>query len=143
MNPYLAQRTNVNSLFGTYSIAQDSTTATFDNPAQTNQQIFDYILRGKDGIQNKIVSSDRTIEALTNPIPFITRKRADLVRISNELEDTFKRVYAKEINRGLSHEETKKNVTVEVDRIFDREMKNHHEDFPNDLVSRIVKKLTA
>lgn len=141
MATYLKERANVNSLFGTYSIAENSTILNTDN--LNKDSITDYILRGKDGLQRKIMTSDTTLEALSDPQKFLERKAADLNKILLEVEAVFEKQYVSELRRGLSHAETKKNTVAEVDRQLDKKLRNHKEDFPEELCKRLVKKLTG
>lgn len=141
MARYLKERINVNSLFGTYSVLADSDTLNTDGI--NNDSITDYILRGKDGLQRKIMTSDRTLEALSDPKGFLINKVTDLNKILLEIETTFEKQYVSELRRGLSHAETKKNTVAEVDRQLDKKLRNHKEDFPEELCKRLVKKLTG
>ena len=140
---YLTARPGINSLFGAYNILQDQTNITYADPGATNASIYDYVLRGKDGIQNKIKKSGDTVEALTAPTEFLAKKRTNLEAIAAELDLEFKKVFRKQLNRNLPIKEVRANTKKEIDALYDKLMKIHNEDYPHELVSRIVKKLTG
>lgn len=140
---YLKPRANINSLFGQYSIAQNNTDITFDNPNTTDNNIYDFVLRGKDGLQKKIVDTNKSIQALTAPTDWLTAKRADLTRIANELEAEFERVFTRQLKRNIPVREMRENTKKEVDTLYDKLLKLHHEDFPQEMLSKVVKKLTG
>ena len=141
MAQFMPARLNVNSLFGTYNVAGDTGNITLH--PNNDDPMADFILRGKDGLQKKILHSDRTITALNDPITFLRRKREDLNAIALSISNQFAIIYSNELKRGLSHEQTKKNTVEEVDRRLDKLLKNHKEDFPDELTKRIIRKLTG
>lgn len=140
---YLKERKEVNSLFGTYTINVNETNVKFDNDDKFKTATYDFILRGKEGLQRRMIKADRTVEALANPIKFLGDKRQDLYNIANDLEDSFEKTYKRELQRGLSHEKTKQNVQEEIDKLAVKKLKMHNEDYPEDLVKRVIRKLTA
>lgn len=138
---FLNQRDNVNSLFGTYSIAQNQNTITYDNNDRTNESMYDYILRGKDGLQKKIMDTNKTLQSINEPDTYLTAKRADLNRIAVLLEGEFNTVFQRQLKRNIPLKEVRENTKKEVDLLYDRLMKLHMEDYPPENNQRILKKL--
>jgi iron-sulfur cluster repair protein YtfE (RIC family) len=141
---YLPGRANVNSLFGTYTVARNTGIITPDDVDVYGNSTLDYIMRGKDGLQKKIINSNKTIEAITNPTTHLDQKAADLqTNVLDKINADFDRIYKNEIKRGLSLEKTKKNTVEEVDRLLTKYLRYHEENFPIDLTKRVVKKLVG
>jgi cell division protein YceG involved in septum cleavage len=134
------KRDNIKSKFGTYTIAADTTNIKFDNEIMTKNQMYDFVLR-QDGLQKKILQSQNLSTGLTNPDTYFQSKQGDLKRIIDELFDLFEKVYQEELKRGLPHNKTKQNVIEEVNRVLDRELKLHYEQFPEEVTNRILKKI--
>ena len=134
------QRLAVNSLFGLYDVAANTNDITLTAP---DAPMYDYILRGKDGIQNKILHSDRTLEALMEPVTHLDKIRNNLEAIAIDLADEFPKIFSRQLNRGITLKEARENTKKEIDIKYDKLMKQHNEDFPKELTHRIAKKLTG
>lgn len=138
----IAARTKVNSLFGYYSVDAKAEIK-WEKDDETEGAMLDKILRGKDGIQNKIISSDKIVSAVTDPIKFISGKRTDLANIAVKLTTEFQESMLRNMQRNLPLKEVRENVKKDVDEKHDKLMKFHSQDFPEEIVKRIVKKLTG
>lgn len=140
---YLEARTAVNSLFGAYTIGRNSNTIRYDREDITNDNIYDNILRGRDGIQRKMQESEKITQALENPALFLTAKRDDLHEMIAKLNTEFRLVFERQLKRNLPLKETRENTRKEIDTLYERLMKYHKEDFPDSLVQRAIKKATG
>lgn len=138
-----ANRIGVNSLFGAYTVNNRSAEVSWDVPDTTNQAIYDKILRGKEGLQNKIKYADNLINAIADPEDFIARKRGDLAAIAEKLSTEFRDSMLRNMQRNLPIKEVRENVKKDVDEKYDKLMKFHHQDFPEETLKRIVKKMTG
>ena len=136
-------RTNVNSLFGQFTSAVDTGAITWGVPDTTNAAVSDFVMRGKHGLQQKIVASNKAIEAIGMGGTFLTEKRADLIGILNKLYTKFDTTYGEEIKRGLTLKETKENTVNIVNKELDRLLKLHHEKFPEELCKKVIRKLVG
>lgn len=135
---YLQKRTAINSLFGVYEIEQDKTNVKFTDINDTEQNIYDNILRGKDGIQKKIMMSEHLATAISSPADFLTKKRNSLAEIVKTLNDEFKKIFKRQLSRNLPLKQTRENTRKEIDILYEKLMKYHNEDFPRDLVERAI-----
>jgi len=146
MAQYLDRRANVNSLFGYYTIEQDQTNVTWDAINNTNAMAYDYVLRdkkGKESLQATIKRSDKVVTALTNPIAFITLKRADLKTIAEHLATKYPIVLQRELNKNKTISEARKEAVSVIDKKFDKKMKKHNEEYPKELLGKLVRKLVG
>lgn len=136
-------RNVVNSLFGTYTVAQDTGIATWDDVGVTNANVYDKLLRGKDSIQTKIKQSDKIVNALADPTGFIYQRLEDLSRIAGLLKTEFERSFQVHASRNIPMKNVRENVKKDVDELYDKLMMFHNQDFPTDILQRIVKKLVG
>lgn len=147
MDKIFPEKRKINSLFGPLVGTKASPEYKFSeeegDKTIIDNSIKDYVLRGKRGLQSKIVNADKVIGAMTNPTGYLNAKYNSLESMVTSLENRFKEVYERESKRGISQDEVKKNVSAEINRLMDKEIKIHNEDFPHDLVSRAVRKLTG
>lgn len=135
-------RTNVNSLFGQFTSAVNTGVITWTG-ANTNAAISDFVMRGKHGLQQQIVASNKAINAIGMGAEFLTAKRADLVEILDKLYAKFNTIYTEEVKRGLTLKETKENTVNVVNKELDRLMRLHHEKFPDELCKKVIRKLVG
>ena len=136
-------RDNVNSLFGSYNVNDTNAAVTWVDDGITNSAIYDKILRGKEGLQNKIKYADNLINAIANPEDFIARKRVNLNTIAEKLATEFRDSMLRNMQRNLPIKEVRENVKKDVDEKYDKLMKFHNQDFPEETLRRIVKKMTG
>ncbi len=137
-----AKRDKVNSLFGEYNVGTDASVTWVDDGV-TKEAIYDKILRGKDGLQNKIKYADNLIGAIGDPIAFIAKKRGNLDGIATKLALEFRESMFRNMQRNLPLKEVRENVKKDVDEKYDKLMKFHDQDYPLETVKRVAKKLTG
>lgn len=143
---YLNVRNNINSLFGFYTIPQDQSNVNWDAPNNTNQMAYDYVLRdknGKESLQATIKRSDRVVNALADPIAFITAKRQDLTTIAEKLAVKYPIVLQRELNKNKTISEARKEAISVIDKKFDKKIKKHNEEYPKELLGKLVRKLVG
>lgn len=138
-------RNNINSLFGLYTVDVDNGNITWVNDNNTNAKVYDYVLRdnGKKSIQASIRNSDKVLKAIQSPVDFLTAKTGDLVTIANSLSKKYPKILQRYLNRNLPIGEARKKALEDLDKKFDNKMKKHNEEYPKELVGKLVRKLTG
>lgn len=137
------QRNNVNSLFGLYNVDRQTGEIALADPGRFNDNVYDHVLRGKDGIQMKIKNSDKLVNALSNPSAYLENKRNDLKQIAIKLDGEFETSFRRHISRNIPLKEARENTKKDVDELYDKLMKFHQQDFPDEIVQRLVKKMVG
>lgn len=143
---YLNARNNINSLFGLYTIAQDQTEVGWVDNNATNNMAYDYVLRdkkGKESLQATIKRSDRVVTALSDPIAFLTAKRLNLNEIATKLTKKYPEVLQRELNKNKTISEARKEALSVIDKKFDKKIKKHNEEYPKELLGKLVRKLVG
>lgn len=107
---------------------------------------YDYVLRdknGKESLQATIKRSDRVVNALADPIAFITAKRQDLTTIAEKLAVKYPIVLQRELNKNKTISEARKEAISVIDKKFDKKIKKHNEEYPKELLGKLVRKLVG
>lgn len=140
---FAKERKDVKSVFGTYTIGTDGPEITADTLSADS--IYDYLVRqdGRNGLQAKMKFADRGIEAMTSPDKFFEDKQKDLVKIVGILKESAKNTFQRYLNRNIPVKEAREKTRKDLDAKFLTLMKDHEEDFPKDILSKIVTKLVG
>ncbi len=143
MTDFLNVRTDVRSVFGTYTIPKNKVEV--DGTNLNDGAIYDYLVRdkGKEGIQAKIMRSEKSVSAVATPIDFLTLKMQDLVGMVRTLKENSKTIFERYLNRNMPIKEAREKTRKDLDAKFMQLMKDHEEDFPKSDVTRAIKKLTG
>lgn len=143
MTDFLKVRTNVKSVFGTYSIKKDEVTV--DGTNLQVDSIYDYLVRngGKESIQARIQKSDKSTSAVATPLVYLDDKKKDLVAMVEILKKSAETTFTRYLNRNMSVKEAREKTRKDLDAKFMQLMKDHEEDFSKTDTSRAIKKLTG
>jgi len=136
-------RDNVNSLFGLFNIDRQTGIVAPVNADIFRDNVYDHVLRGKNGIQMKIKNSEKMVNALANPSLYLENKRNDLMQIAVKLDTEFETSFRRHISRNIPLKEARENTKKDVDELYDKLMKFHQQDFPDEIVQRLVKKMVG
>lgn len=132
---YLKRRNNVNSLFGTYVIAQNSTEVVFN--AGVDDNIYDYILRDPKvkSLNNEIEQVQINFNIKKNPQTYLVNKTSNLEKIAKECKKFFKKKFEFYLNAGYDQETAEKKATEATNHEKDELMKIHKKKYPVEYTS--------
>ena len=136
---YLAKR-EFTTVFGKHTIEANKTEVTLDGAG--DNYITDFLLRngGKDSLQAKILHSDRNVNAINDPSAYILSKATDLGKIVTALKTLHTESFERYSKRNLTIKEIRQKVKKDLDEKFEMLIRDHKEDFPQDVVSKAITK---
>ncbi len=129
---YLKARTDVKSVFGTYTIADDSSEVSL---AADDNSVYDYILRDPTfkSLENEIQQAQ--FKGLVNLAPkeYITAMKNDLFEIRKKLSAMFQIAYQELLSNSYTQSEAKKLANQKVEKDKEFLMALHKKKFPYSL----------
>lgn len=125
-------RTNVNSLFGTYDV--NRTTGLVDATNINDLSIYDYVLRSPDvkNLGQDIYDTKNKLNMKFKPAKYIKKKNDDLAEISIRLRDVFKDKYKLYLEYGYSQKQAQQKAKEAVDMEEKELLKLHKVRFPKE-----------
>lgn len=126
-------RTNVNSLFGTFTV--DRATGLADITNINDDAIYDKILRDPEykNIEQDILSAGIKLNMKIAPRVYINEKNADLADISVKLRNIFRSKMALYMSYGFSQKESEAKAKAATKQEEMELMKLHKFKFPKDV----------
>ena len=131
MASFLKKRTNVKSVFGTYTIEQDATDVTFG----ADPTFYDYVLRDPQykSIQNEIEQVANNSNIMMNPSQYIKDKNDDIIKIANKLKESYKADYIQLLEQSYTQSEARKMALEQSAKRKEFLMSLHKKKFPKEL----------
>lgn len=128
---YLNARTDVKTVFGTYSIKRNEVAVELSN----DDSIYDYVLRDPQykSLQNEIEQVSNNSDILMSPKDYLAKKNADLLSISDKLKDTYKTDFLSLLEQSYSQSEAKKIALEQSAKRKEFLMSIHKKKFPKEL----------
>ena len=130
---FLNQRNGVNSLFGTYNIAEDDITVTTTNAMSTvmDNNMYDFILRdSKNSLLHEINEVDIKFNIKKNPGKYLKAKNNDLLSISQRCINRFREKYTFYIEMCYGQEEATQKAEHAVNEEKKELLALHKKRFP-------------
>lgn len=129
--PYLEKRTNVNNLFGVYSITNDNS---INIDMKETDDIYDYILRDNDvkNLGKDIEAVKRRTNMKLKKEDYLKEKNKELAEIYKKVSKRFKKKYIFYLSQGFSQNEAKKKAGEIAKQEETELLKVHKEKYPKE-----------
>lgn len=132
---YLNTRTDVNSLFGNYSVAQDQNYLDDPSKATMGPFAYDYILRDPThtSLQMEIENVGRKANAVLAPSQYMGEKNRDLLNIERKLSTALAENIRYLLSEGYSQSEAEKIGLEKAKQQKDFLMDVHKKKYPKEI----------
>jgi len=132
MNNIYTDRTNVNSLFGTYTVSQEF--GTVDATNINDESIYDYVLRSPDvkNLGQDLYTTSSKLNMKYAPVDYITAKNGELAIIAVRLREVFKDKYRLYLEFGHSQKQAQQKAKEAVNAEEKELLKLHKLRFPKE-----------
>lgn len=129
--PFFKKRTDVKTVFGTYTIEKDSVNPTLS----ADDSMYDYVLRDPQykSIQNEIEQVSNNSNITMAPAQYIKDKNADILEIAAKLQSSYKADYINLLTQSFSQSEARKIALEQSAKRKEFLMSLHKKKFPKEL----------